>query len=191
MIDGERPEFEAKLAVLFAGIDKPLGEAQREAFWRGLQRMSLVEFNRCVDLMLRELEESDGAPRHFSVGQVWQAKHRLRAPAPQYLHQLKLGEWDGDNWDVRANVRLLQHITRRLAVDPRCYGSPQPVGFSGPAQFGKFGDNVAHLVRAKNAWAADMRDVDDHSGKPIERAMQDRCWTDLIGLAEQKIARAA
>ena len=78
----DRAEFETILEELFAAFDKPLTDAKREAFWKGLQRMTLVEFARCRDLLLEEL--SDGEPRRtFAVSDVWAARHRLRARSAQ------------------------------------------------------------------------------------------------------------
>lgn len=165
MIDGDRDQFDQKLSVLFAGIDKPLGDAAREAFWRGLAKMSLVEFNRCVDLLLRELEDHEGPPKRFSVADVWQAKHRLRAKAPGAPTVQPDLAWDGDRWDMAGNARLWKHITRKIM------GSGVRIS----------PDQVRQLVAAKNAWAADMRDIDDKGAEGVRRELQDRCWDDIIG----------
>ncbi len=59
MLESEHEAFDKILAELFASIDKPLGEAQRTAFWRGLNRMSLAEFSRCRDKILADLASGD------------------------------------------------------------------------------------------------------------------------------------
>lgn len=171
MIEGERAEFEIKLAVLFAGIDKPLGDAAREAFWRGLERMSLVVFTRCVDLLLRDLEHAEGPPKRFTVGDIWQANNRLRAKAPSASPtQQPNFAWDGDVWDLNGNARLMKHVTHAI-----CYHG---------ARFDKA--KIERLVRAKNAWAADMRDLEAGGANGVPKDLQDRIWKDLVDQAEQQ-----
>jgi len=184
VIEGEREEFERQLAILFAGVDKPLGEAAREAFWKGLQRMELVEFARCVTHLLADLESSDGPPKRFSLADIWHAKRELRAkapPKPTPTQQAELA-WDGDRWDLRANTRLFKHVTRTLSANPRRYGPP----WSGTMR-----EHTRRLVAAKNAWAADMRDLDDQGADAIPERTQVAIWQDYIGRAEQSIAQQA
>jgi hypothetical protein len=87
--------------------------------------------------------------------------------------------WMGDRWDTTANLKLLRHITGasrtrlQLYLEPACN---------------------AHLVAAKNLWAADMRDLDAEGRLPADG--DDRLWLEAMRNADGAIdaewqARAA
>jgi hypothetical protein len=128
MTDGDRPEFERLLSELFAALDKPLYESKREGFWRGLAKMSIVEFTRCRDLVLEELEQVD-PPKTFGVSEVWAAKRRLRAkaaavvgasrpeqPEPHYTPSQRFANRllvDWLNWRCRQKLPAISSETAR------------------------------------------------------------------------------
>lgn len=82
--------------------------------------------------------------------------------------------FQGDAWDMAANLYLMGHIAKLMKKDPKCLGTPattkllqaplkelQELGVD-PHYLdarGEFVDNVNRLITAKNAWAADMRDI--------------------------------
>lgn len=78
---GERKAFDAILGEVFAAIDKPLGEAKTEAFWKGLQKMSILDMARIRDDFLKQLETSE-PPKTLSVSDFWSMKRKLRAKGP-------------------------------------------------------------------------------------------------------------
>lgn len=111
--------------------------------------------------------------------------------------------WQGDDWDNAANRHLLAHITRKLAANPAHYGrgasfkalraSEKDLRDLGLDRHSldatpRFVDNIQRLVGAKNAWAADMRDLAQHGNAVVDLDVQRECWDDYIGGAERQIA---
>lgn len=94
------------------------------------------------------------------------------APAPS-LPRLPSAGRVGSDWDTTANIHLLAHITRRTCRRGAKYSY----------------EETQVLVRAKNAWAADMRD--QATARPdgqIPIDFQRECWNDYIEAAEREIA---
>jgi len=100
--------------------------------------------------------------------------------------------WQGDDWDVVGSRHLLAHITRRLEDDPQCFGRPATVQAMrvdksrNTEASSDFVGCVDRLVRAKNLWAADMRDLAAGCGVPVET--QKSVWASYIADAEREIA---
>lgn len=78
MLSTERSDFEAQLAVLFGAYPTFLTPPRTEAYWRGLSKMPLSLFVRCVDYSLGE----SGTDKLPTVNALWQISKRLRAPMP-------------------------------------------------------------------------------------------------------------
>lgn len=193
MQESDRSEFEKCLAEIFAAIDKPLGEAQREAFWRGLRQMSLVEFSRCRDKILADLAEGE-TPRKFGVSDIWVVKGKLRAALP--MHHTDDG-WRGDDWLAAANGHLLGYIRKQLAADSMRYGAGPSYGaMTDPARKANktldaapdFVRNVNTLVKFKNLWADQMRLSATADGVPITE--QREVWAECMKRAEAEISAA-
>lgn len=169
MNPNERPAFDAALAEIFAALDKPLGDVQREAMWKGCQRMSILEFSRCRDFLLQQFAEGE-RPARFGVPEIWAAKRKLRASGPPEVFQRPADGFTGDDWDVHANLRLLGYILRKcvhyISFDPR---------------------QTRVLVAFKNRWAELMR----RSGTchEVDNADQDAAWIECIRMAEQELSR--
>jgi hypothetical protein len=165
----DRQAFDTIIAEMFGAIDKPLGEATREAFWKGLQRMSIVELSRCRDQLLDDLQEGE-RPRTFGVPNVWALKNRLRAIAPEKRAD---DGWRGDDWDVRANHRLLAYVLK-AAVHRRHFDVKQ----------------THVLVAMKHRWAELMRRSADGSTELDRVPMEDQnqVWGACMGMAEETIA---
>lgn len=187
MNSSDRGDFERELAVLFAAIDKPVTEARSEAFWRGLAKMSMLEFSRSVERLLQDLQEGE-APRYFSVADVWAARRRLRAAPVVYVHEQPIQQQPMDGWDVRANELLLKHLATRLGADPRAYGPltafvPRtPAPCYSPEQERATGVLVAY----KRAWAADMREA-ANAANEVAIETQQEAWADCMARAEEII----
>lgn len=92
MFSGDRMEFEEHLAILFAGFPTLLTPPRVEAYWRGLDRMSLDVFKRCVDQMLGE----HGEKTLPTPNRVWKVSRELRVkpPAPNPQASLQLRNYD-------------------------------------------------------------------------------------------------
>lgn len=184
----DRPEFDKQLAVLCASQDVPCTEERKEAFWRALQSMSMVQFVRTIDFML--VKESWA--RMPKPAQVWESFKRMRASAPI---EPKDDGFRGDDWDSLANRYLIGYIAKQISADPRRYGRPASVKSmqarredspNGDASQ-EFVDNVARLRAAKDSWAADMRDMERDGG--VDPKVQKAVWEDYIARAEADIAK--
>lgn len=169
MHDSDRKAFDEALAEIFAAIDKPLGEAQRNVFWKGLKDLGIVEFARIRDFLVREYREYEQPPRKFTIGDIWAARKRLRAAAPK---KDPVREWTGDEWDEKANLRLLGYVLRKAHARQKI--SPEATWI---------------LVEHKNRWGALMRAGGDFEAVPM--ADQDAAWIGAIRAAEQEMMRRA
>lgn len=77
MLSTDRQDFELLLRQLCAGYDKPLGD-RLEAYWKGLAKMSIIEFARVVEFALSE----HGPSALPTTKQCWSIRQELRrAPA--------------------------------------------------------------------------------------------------------------
>lgn len=178
----DRKAFDVILGEIFHAIDKPLGEAKQEAFWKGLQRMSIVEFARCRDHIIEGLERGT-TPKTFSVGTIWEVKRELRSTGPERNQSQPESAWNGDGWDFTANNRFGRFLNDRMAADPHCWGPP---GSSVQA------DAARIAIAYKRAWASDMREVaifEPGSSDPLEPTFeqQERAWRDCMARAESEI----
>ena len=173
MQDNDRNAFEEILGEIFAAVDKPLGEAQRSVFWKGLKDISILEFARCRDSLVKDFREREEPPRKLTLSDIWSARKRLRAVAPPKDDALK---WDGDVWDQVASQQLMRHITTVIPRGSERYGhrgSPQ------------FASNIRALVALKNRWASLMREAADENGVPA--AQQRDCWDECMRMAEESM----
>jgi hypothetical protein len=77
MLSTDRSDFESQLAILFGGYPTFLTPPRTEAYWRGLQKMPLSTFVRCVDYALGE----SGTDKLPTVNSLWQISRHLRSVA--------------------------------------------------------------------------------------------------------------
>jgi hypothetical protein len=99
----------------------------------------------------------------------------------------------GDEWDMAANRYLMGHIAKIMKKDPKRLGRPASVKLTqAPLKDlqdlgidlhyldanGEFVENVKRLVTAKNAWAADMRDIAVNGAVPVSD--QQTIWHDYM-----------
>lgn len=75
MLNTDRADFETQLNVLFGGFPTFLTPPRIEAYWRGLSKMPLSVFVRCVDHALGEA----GTEKLPTVNTLWQMSRSLRA----------------------------------------------------------------------------------------------------------------
>jgi hypothetical protein len=168
--DSDRGAFDTILAEIFAAIDKPLGDAQRAVFWKGLKDLGLVEFARIRDYLVRQYREFEQPPRKFTIGDIWHARRKLRAAAPA---ESPLERWEGDEWDLKSNQRLLSYILQMWHKHNRHFDERE----------------TWQLVAVKKRWAKLMRDSGTFESVPM--ADQDASWVEIIRMAEGEMARAA
>jgi hypothetical protein len=84
MVNTDREEFDKQVAVLFGAFPQVYGlsDARKEAYWRGLQSMSLTLFVRVVDRVIGQ--SGDDEPP--SVRRIWAISRDLVAHAPAAIH---------------------------------------------------------------------------------------------------------
>lgn len=88
MLSTEREDFETQLEVLFGGYPTFLTPPRKEAYWRGLQKMPLSTFVRCVDYALQDAsEEGKKLP---TVHRMWDISRALKSRAPSAQRSLEV-----------------------------------------------------------------------------------------------------
>jgi hypothetical protein len=107
----ERIEFDEQLGILCAGFNLPVTAQRREAYWRGLGKMSLAQFARCVDYALSDDWTSEDLP---STTQIWSIHRGFRArPAGLVATQDTTREDPRDHLLFYANRMFLRHLVAR------------------------------------------------------------------------------
>lgn len=185
----EKPQFLKILSTLFGAHGKPLSESMINGYWKGLQHMSLVAFERVCDQAIEKLQYAErGHAKTPTVAELWDLKRGFRglpsAPAE------KEPEWVGDEWDIAANHLLLAYIAKardrkeadRYAPDSR-YDESRRCVVPGPITKHR----TAILVKWKGLWARDMREDRAEGGKLDGK----KSWFDCMSLAEQEIDKRA
>ncbi len=124
----DRPEFDEQLRLLCAGFNVPIGD-RAEAYWKGLARMSLIEFARCVEFALGE----HGPEKIPTSPQIWGIRKQLRthreaplepsrpevyySPSQRFANQLL---WDWLCWYCRgAGTWIPEELARTLYDEAR------------------------------------------------------------------------
>lgn len=144
MLNTDREVFERELAVLFGGFPTFLTPPRIDAYWRGLQKMHLQTFVRCVDLALQD--QSEEGKKLPTVNRLWQLSHELRA-RQQPQHQPKAEERNYDDYHQLGCRWLLAFLLGKGGVDPA---------------------KVPKLVAAKNRIVAQFRAGGDIDGTVAE-----------------------
>ncbi len=130
MLSTEKPQFEALLAILFAGFPTFLTPPRVEAYWKGLSKMQLGAFERCVEQILGET----GEEKLPTPNRIWQISKAMRATQSQPNHQEDVAPI-ACKYLRHANRVLLHFLCRH----------PQPDA------------TLAAMVDAKNYWAKTYR----------------------------------
>lgn len=156
MLSTERESFEAQLAVLFGGYPTFLTPPRVEAYWRGLQKMPLSVFVRCIDQVLGE----SGHDKLPTVNTIWQTSRMLRSPAQTHTQEKPRQSYD--NFHLFGNHLLMNFLRRH----------PQPVS----------DESLKELVKAKDRIVADYRSI--HAEDPVTaeevRDALNAKWNELV-----------
>lgn len=113
MLSTEREEFDKQLAVLFGGFPKAfLTTERKEAYWRGLEKMPLSAFVRCVNFVLGDNGIDDLPP----VNRIWQISRDLRARTHQSDTQKPTPQFD--DYHMLAARWLFAYLLKQGGVDP-------------------------------------------------------------------------
>lgn len=93
--------------------------------------------------------------------------------------------WQGDKWDIAANLRLMSYLMRQVVKRTRVFGAPNSPQMKRATDI---------LVGYKKRWSALMRDwdVNRETGEIIEPPLEDQnaSWGGLIESAEAEIAKS-
>lgn len=92
--------------------------------------------------------------------------------------------WQGDKWDIAANLRLMSYLMRQVVEKTRIFGAPNSSQM-------KLTTDI--FVAHKKRWVALMRDwdVNRETGEIIEPPIEDQntSWANLIESAEAEVAQ--
>lgn len=165
MLSTDRKDFESQLQVLFGGFPTFLTEPRIQAYWRGLQKMPLSVFVRCVDHALGE-RGSDKLP---TVNTIWQLSRTLRAAPPPQSHAPPSPY---DDFHLVGQRWLFAFLLRRAIEEPPPPDVTEPT--------------LQKLIEVKNRIIAQYRASGEPcGGKDIGE------WLDVAQAAFVKIAEAA
>jgi hypothetical protein len=108
VLSADREDFEKQLEVLFGGYPTFLTPPRKEAYWRGLQKMPLSMFIRCVDYALQDTsEEGKKLP---TVHRLWDISHGLKSRVqPQLVREPENGP-KLDHFARFANIQLFKFM---------------------------------------------------------------------------------
>ena len=116
MISSDYAEFTKQLQALCLGFNVPLGD-RPDAYWKGLQKMALSEFTRCVEFALGE----HGPEKIPTTGEVWRIRGRLRTASQAGIQSLPSPI---DTTHASVQEQLCEYAMRRLGVSALKKHSP-------------------------------------------------------------------
>jgi len=114
MLSTDREEFGVQLRLLCAGLNVPLGDRE-EAYWKGLSKMSLLEFARVVEFALGET----GPDKIPTTKQCWQIRNDLRRVPPPQQKALAIPKPPEQYtiWRLRVDGLFFRYLAKRRLVD--------------------------------------------------------------------------
>ena len=107
----DKPEFDKNLEILFGGFPAFLTDPRKEAYWRGLQKMPLHGFIRCVDFLLGE-ESPEKLPTLHGIWTVYKQQRAL----PIKNAEAQKGIDTRDKYDRFADHIFLNYLMRSGGV---------------------------------------------------------------------------
>lgn len=114
MLSTEREDFDKQLEVLFGGYPTFVTAPRKEAYWRGLQKMQLSMFVRCVDAALQD--QSEEGKKLPTVNRVWELSRTLKSRSAPLQQTREVQSYDdyhqlGQRW-------LFGFLLERGGVEP-------------------------------------------------------------------------
>ena len=83
MLTEDRPQFETLMDQLSAAYSQPSYDVRKEAFWKALTKMSIIQFSRVIDFCLSE-DGPEKIPTAPAVWKLWRTvKDKARAQGPK------------------------------------------------------------------------------------------------------------
>lgn len=115
MLSTEREDFDKQLEVLFGGYPTFVTAPRKEAYWRGLQKMQLSMFVRCVDAALQD--QSEEGKKLPTVNRVWELSRTLKLRSAPLLQRTQEAQ-SYDDYHQLGQRWLLGFVLRSGGVDP-------------------------------------------------------------------------
>lgn len=186
MIESEKPRFLELMNSLFGAHNRTVWDGAIAGYWMGLSKMSLMQFERCVEKAVEKLQHAErGVSKIPTVGELWDISRGIR----NYERPVTTDDskWLGDDWDTAANLILLGYFDRQKDHGRMARYAPDSP-FSDKSHHVVVGpltkERTAVMVKWKNAWARDMReDRQLYDGK-LDGKM---AWADCMALAEKEL----
>lgn len=163
MHSGDREQFEAELGVLFGGFPTFITPPRIEAYWRGLQKMQMSTFKRCVEHALGET----GDEKLPTVNAIWQISKRLRGPS--LPPQSKPVAMVGDDYLLLGNRWLLAFMLKTPVSD----------------------EALPWLIELKNRIVEDYRNSGDVTGSETTQEWFDMAAAAFASCADKRAAAMA
>lgn len=112
MYSTDREQFDVQLSLLCQGYGFWVGD-RSEAYWKGLSKMALPSFARCVEFAISE----DGPEKLPNTHGIWKIHRDLRASAaPQPTKAIDLVPPQG-KWLRWVNGLFLKYLERRRLTE--------------------------------------------------------------------------
>lgn len=115
MLSTEREDFDKQLEVLFGGYPTFVTAPRKEAYWRGLQKMQLSMFVRCVDAALQD--QSEEGKKLPTVNRVWELSRTLKSRSAQPPQQTREVQ-SYDDYHQLGQRWLFGFLLERGGVEP-------------------------------------------------------------------------
>jgi hypothetical protein len=179
----DKPEFLRLLNTLFGAHGRTVWDGAVAGYWKGLERMSVMQFDRVVGKAIDKLQYAErGVAKVPTVPELWDLHRGIRNETKPVVQE---SDWKGDDWDSAGNLALLSYLGGRRDSDRYAPDSP----YSHKLRHTVIGERTkartAILAKWKNAWSTDMREDraegGNRDGKPL--------FQEYMRLAESEIDR--
>jgi hypothetical protein len=114
MLSTEREDFDKQLEVLFGGYPTFMTAPRKEAYWRGLQKMPLSVFIRCVDMALQD--QSEEGKKLPTVNRVWELSRQLKARAQPVQQPQDVVRFD--DYHLLGQRWLFGYLLKNGGIEP-------------------------------------------------------------------------
>lgn len=112
MYSTDREQFDVQLSLLCQGYGFWVGD-RSEAYWKGLSKMSLSSFMRCVEFAIGE----DGPEKLPNTHAIWKIHHGLRAKSPEQAAAVEPIPPAQSKWLMRVNSLFLKYLKQRRLIE--------------------------------------------------------------------------
>ena len=155
----EKPRFHELLNSLFGAHGRTVWDGALAGYWKGLEKMSLMQFERVVGKAIEKLQYTErGVAKVPTVPELWDLHRGTRYEQPRPQQE---PAWTGDAWDVAANLALLAYFERKKGereIDRYAPDSPYSDRLRHVVVGERTKARTAVMVKWKNLWARDMRE---------------------------------